>query len=88
MLRAYLVFLFELLLSTNFKPIWLDHHHPQHDHFHRRRFTRKYQQKQRIVRSLWFSVLLVMLAFPILWFVIAAAMFTTFVSFTILDETE
>lgn len=61
---------------------------PDEYHFHRRRFTQKYRNKQKVVRSLWFSMSLVVLAFPVPHVAVFVALFTTFLSFCILDETE
>ncbi|WP_210394968.1 hypothetical protein [Motiliproteus sediminis] len=49
--------------------------------------ARRYDRKKRVVRGLWFASGLMMLAFPITQFVVTLGLFTTFLSFTILDET-
>ncbi len=60
---------------------------PDEQHCHRRRFTRRYLKKKRLVKSLWLVALAigVVLQSPPLIFVIA--LFMTFLSFLILDET-
>ncbi len=88
MLKAWLEFYWGLYRQYTWQPIWLDVRSPDEYHFHRRRFTRKYRNKQRIVRSLWFSMSLVVLAFPLMHFAVFVSLLTTFVSFCILDETE
>ena len=57
-------------------------HHP----FERLR-TSRYRAKKRVVRGLWIACGILMLAYPISHFIITLALFTTFLSFTILDET-
>ncbi len=51
-----------------------------------RRHTRKYKKKKSLVKNIWLASGLVMLALP-LQLLIALLLFTTFLSFTILDET-
>lgn len=46
-----------------------------------------YKAKKGIVRGLWIASGIVMLTFPILPFMLTLGLFTTFLSFTILDET-
>lgn len=48
--------------------------------------TPRYQAKKKIVRGLWIACGAMMIAFPITHFVITLGLFTTFLSFTILDE--
>jgi len=57
-------------------------------HCHGRRYTLKYRRKKGIVKSLWIVSGLSMLVIPILPFMAALGLFTTFLSFVILDETE
>lgn len=47
----------------------------------------KYRAKKNIVRSLWIASGLMMLSFPLLPFMAALGLLTTFIAFTILDET-
>ena len=47
---------------------------------------RRYRRKKHIVKGLWFASGLMMLAFPITHFIVTLGLFTTFLSFTILDE--
>lgn len=56
-------------------------------HSHRRRYTAIYKRKQNIVKNIWISAGLVMLALPAIPLVVALALFTTFISFVVLDET-
>lgn len=70
-------------------PEWLLDRQPDPTHAHRRRFTRCYRRKRRIVKSLWIVSGLAMLlqgAAPV--FVLPIALGTTFAAFCILDETS
>lgn len=87
MLKSIVVFYWKLWQQLTWQPPWLLSEIPSRSHFHRRRLTRVYRKKQRLVRALWFGALLVMLALPILPLVVAISLFTTFISFSILDET-
>lgn len=49
--------------------------------------ARRHARKKQLVRTLWFASGLMMLAFPVTQFVVTLGLFTTFLSFTILDET-
>ncbi len=57
-------------------------------HSHGRRYTRAYQKKREIVKSVWIGSGLLMLVFPVLPLVAALSLLTTFLSFVILDETS
>ncbi|WP_421862417.1 hypothetical protein [Motiliproteus sp.] len=48
--------------------------------------TPRYRAKKKIVRALWIACGILMLVFPITHFIITLGLFTTFLSFTILDE--
>lgn len=48
--------------------------------------TARYRAKRKIVRGLWIATGLLMLAFPLTHFIVTLGLFTTFLSFTILDE--
>ncbi len=87
MLKSIVVFYWKLWQQLTWQPAWLLSEIPSKRHFHRRRLTEVYRKKQRLVRSLWFSALMIMLALPALPLVVAISLFTTFVSFSILDET-
>lgn len=58
------------------------------NHAHGRRFTRAYRRKQSIVKSMWIASGLVMLAFPLLPLIAGLSLFTTFMAFVVLDETN
>jgi hypothetical protein len=47
----------------------------------------RYLAKKKIVRGLWIATGMLMLAFPLTHFIVTLGLFTTFLSFTILDET-
>ena len=53
-----------------------------------RRKTTKYKKKQGIVKTVWIAMGLLMLINPVPPFVAAVSLFTTFLSFIILDETS
>lgn len=52
-----------------------------------RRHTAKYKRKQSLVKSIWITSGLIMLTNPVLPFIAALSLLTTFLSFVILDET-
>ncbi|MYM62233.1 hypothetical protein [Pseudomaricurvus sp. HS19] len=87
MIKEFVAFYWGLYQQFTWEPVYLLATDPDKYHFHRRRFTKKYRQKQRVVRSLWFSMMLTVLAFPSLHFATIVTLFTTFLSFCILDET-
>lgn len=68
-------------------PEWTKDESPDHQHPHKRRFTRRYMRKKGIVKNLWIAsgLVMILLATPAL--VLAIALGTTFLSFVILDET-
>lgn len=55
---------------------------------HLRRYTLKYRRKREIVKTLWISAGLVTLVCPVLQFAMCLGLFTTCISFAILDETQ
>ena len=87
MLWEFVKFYWQLLASC-WKPAWLDSQQPDSSHFHRRRYTVEYRKKRRLVRDLWLGVGLLMLCFPIAAVFVGVGLFTTFLSFMILDETS
>lgn len=74
-------------LHRLFLPSWTWDRSPDHDHPHKRRYTRLYRRKRGIVRNLWIASGLVMIALATPAMILAIAMGTTFLSFVILDET-
>ena len=46
----------------------------------------RYRDKKKVVRGLWIATGVLMLAFPLSHFIVTLGLFTTFLSFTILDE--
>ena len=69
-------------------PDWAQSTCPDPSHCHGRRLTAHYKKKQGVVKNLWIGAGLVMLLVATLPFVFSAILFTTFLSFVILDETE
>ncbi len=88
MLKGWLGFYWSVLKQQTWQPNWLQSEVPDKAHFHRRRFTASYRNKQRLVRGLWFVFVLVVLAFPLPHVVVGLGLFVTFTSFSLLDETE
>lgn len=54
---------------------------------HTRRYGRSYRIKRGWVKNLWLGSGLLMLCFPLLPVVLVLGLFTSFLSFAILDET-
>ena len=77
-----------LALQMLFQPNWVRHRNPDSEHFYRRTLTPQHRAKKRLIYYIWVSVLLTMLIIPSLAYAFAASLFTTFVSFMILDETD
>ncbi|MEH6625359.1 MAG: hypothetical protein V7739_02865 [Motiliproteus sp.] len=59
---------------------------PDENHAYRRLFTKAYKAKKQIVKGLWIATGLLMIAYPLLPFMVTLGLFTTFLSFSILDE--
>lgn len=57
-------------------------------HAHYRRHTRHYKAKRKLVRSLWTGTGALMLAFPTPPIVVGGLLFSTCLSFAILDESK
>ena len=68
-------------------PAWLRAGRRDLELAHARRLTPRYRAKQTIVRQFWMGASLVTLIQPVLPFAPIVGLFTTFVSFSILDET-
>ncbi|WP_323844387.1 hypothetical protein [Microbulbifer magnicolonia] len=60
---------------------------PSQDDSHTRRYSQRYRLKRSWVKNLWIATSLLMLCFPLLPFVLAIGLLTSFLSFAILDET-
>ncbi|MEO0442786.1 MAG: hypothetical protein AAFZ92_03460 [Pseudomonadota bacterium] len=89
MIRALLAFYLRLLcdaLSGQTMPSGLLMVDEEHSHY--RRFTKRYKRKQSLVKNYWIGAGLIGLMFPVLHVLIVLSLATTFVSFSILDETE
>lgn len=54
---------------------------------HRRRFTAAYRRKRAVVKKIWAGAGLIVLMHPTVATLIIVGLFTTFLSFTVLDET-
>ncbi|MFD1383593.1 hypothetical protein ACFQ45_09455 [Rhodanobacter aciditrophus] len=91
MLTNYLTF-YGQLIAAAFMPGWyqkefIDTKHATH-HAHYRRTTEKYRGRRKIVRTLWTGTGILVLAFPTPPIMVGALLFSTCLSFAILDETE
>jgi len=80
-------YLMRLFLSR-LLPSWMSDKTPEEDHFYRRLFTRKHQAKRALVRKLWIGAGILMVAVQSAPFVIFLSLFVTFISFSLLDETQ
>ncbi|MBY6189360.1 hypothetical protein [Microbulbifer agarilyticus] len=60
---------------------------PDESDSHLRRYSRSYQIKRNWVKNIWIGASLLMICFPLLPFVLGLGLFTSFLSFAILDET-
>ncbi len=79
--------LFYLWLRHCLLPSWLGALSPQRRHQLLRPQTQKYRRKRRIVKNVWLISGATMLINPVLYIILPLALFTTFLSFSILDET-
>jgi hypothetical protein len=59
---------------------------PDPNHPYKRVYTQRYIAKKRIVYYFWLTSLTFMLVVPTIGFVTTAGLFTTFISFSYLDE--
>ena len=67
-------------------PEWMSNRQPDSQHFFRRKFTSQYRARLRRVYWLWLASSCLMLVLPVPAIVIPLALFTTFISFSLLDE--
>ena len=77
--------IFTLLLMA---PAWMRDRTPDENHFYRRLFTVKHRAKKARARQLWIAVLLFLLLFPYPPLIVAMLLFTTFLTFSLLDESN
>ncbi|MDO6564917.1 hypothetical protein Q4488_16165 [Amphritea sp. 1_MG-2023] len=78
---SLICFYLQLLL-----PDWMSNRYPDGDHFYRRRFTAAYKARLRWAYRLWLGSALLMLTLPSPPIIIGLGLFTTFISFSLLDE--
>ncbi len=79
--------LFYLWLRHCLLPSWFGALMPQRRHKLVTPQTRAYRLKKKIVKNVWLISGATMLMNPVLYIVLPLALFTTFLSFSILDET-
>ncbi|WP_143821178.1 hypothetical protein [Motiliproteus sp. MSK22-1] len=53
-----------------------------------RTLSKRYREKKKIVRNIWIAAGFLMVSFPLPSFIVTLGLFTTFLSFTILDESS
>ncbi len=83
MFRHLLIFLLLLLA-----PGWMRDQTPDRDHFYRRLFTARHRAKRSRAKSLWILAFFLMLFFPYPPLMVALLLFTTFITFSLLDESN
>ena len=76
---------FYLMLLT---PAWMQDRTPDETHFYRRFFTAKYQAKKEKIKWLWIATCTVLLCFPYMPLRLTQALFSTFLTFSFLDESN
>ena len=69
-------------------PAWMRDRTPDETHFYRRFFTAKYRAKRNKAKWLWIGMLALMLCFPYPPLMLAVLLFTTFLTFSLLDESN
>ncbi|RTE66513.1 hypothetical protein EH243_07920 [Amphritea opalescens] len=67
-------------------PEWMRNIHPDSDHFYRRKLTPAYKDRLRYAYRIWLGSVLLMIALPSPPVIIGLGLFTTFLSFSLLDE--
>lgn len=67
-------------------PEWMSNRHPDSRHFYRRKFTDAYKERLCWAYRIWLGSVLLMLAIPSPPVIIGLGLFTTFLSFSLLDE--
>ncbi len=75
----------EILLLL-YCPKCYERRQPDENHPYRRLFTKKYQAKKQVVKGLWIATGILMIIYPLMPFIVTLGLFTTFLSFSILDE--
>ena len=79
------IYLVEFSLSL-LLPQWMHDQQPDEQHFYRRMFTKKHQKKRSAVKLLWIAMCCIWLVFPYPFLVISSGLFTTFLAFSLMDE--
>jgi len=67
-------------------PVWMQDQTPDETHFYRRVFTKKHRVKRSKAKLLWIGMLLLMLFFPYPPLIVSLLLFTTFLTFSLMDE--
>ncbi|MDI3325492.1 hypothetical protein QKW35_14005 [Pontibacterium granulatum] len=83
MFSHWLKFLLMLLA-----PGWMQDRTPDESHFYRRQFTSDHRKKRKKVRYIWLSAASVCLLQPSLPMFIFVGLLSTFLSFSLLDESS
>jgi hypothetical protein len=61
---------------------------PDSDHFYRRFFTAKHRAKRSKAKLIWIAVLFLLILFPYPPLIVSLLLFTTFLTFSLLDESN
>ncbi|WP_027857657.1 hypothetical protein [Marinobacterium jannaschii] len=77
--------LLRFLISLMF-PHWMQDQTPDQNHFYRRVFTSRHKARVKRLYLLWLGAMSIVLIFPSLPLLIIVTLFTTFISFSFLDE--
>ncbi|MGH1462700.1 MAG: hypothetical protein ACRBB6_11740 [Neptuniibacter sp.] len=75
-------------LVHRISPVWMHDHTPDEGHFYRRFFTAKHKAKRGKAKLLWIGGLLFILLFPYPPLIVATLLFTTFLTFSLMDESS
>lgn len=77
-----------LFLVSLWAPDWMRDQTPDAEHFHRRRFTNKHRNKRKRVRYIWLSAATLWCLNPSVPMMIFVGLLSTFLSFSLLDESS
>lgn len=93
MFKAFVLFYWGMLLRgvsarDLWQPEWMERDQPDARHFHRRRFTRRYRKRQKVVERVWLVAATLLFFFPSPPLAVGGILFSTFLSFCILDESD
>ncbi len=67
-------------------PVWMQDRTPDEKHFYRRLFTEKHRAKRKAVKYIWLSAASLLILFPSVPLMVFIGLLSTFLSFSLLDE--